>query len=236
MTAPAKRLLLSLLLVLLCLATIGCDGNSSNPGGHQTPTAIVLPKPTLPPGVQFPTLAELASRFPRLHLLEVHGAPIFDQSSGVPLSYYHGPVMHTSTSYAIFWEPPRLQDGTLTHVNPTYNSLIERYLRDIGGSSLYKVTTQYYDQKGHITNSSALGGVWVDHSSYPASACRDVYTPHGCLSDVQIQAEVTKAMRINKWTASLTHLFFVFTAWGEGSCYDSANCAFSLYCAYHSYY
>ena len=52
--------------------------------------------------------------------------------------------MLQDTNYVIFWEPPALQDGTPTHVSPTYNRLVERYLRDVSGSGLFANETQYY--------------------------------------------------------------------------------------------
>ncbi|MHB8596366.1 MAG: outer membrane protein assembly factor BamB family protein [Ktedonobacteraceae bacterium] len=152
-----------------------------------------------------------------------------------PLKYNGGPVMDsTSTTYAIFWEPPTLQDGKATQVSPNYNKLLQRYFNDVGGSNLYENNTQYYDSVQHIVNSSALGGMWVDTSAYPASNCTDTATPDGCMSDTLIQSEITKAMSTNGWTAGLTHMFFVYTAWGEGSCLTSGSCAFTNYCAYHS--
>ncbi len=149
------------------------------------------------------------------------------------MSYHNGPTMRTtSTTYAIFWEPAG------SYVSGTYNSLLQRYFGDVGGSGLYNNNTQYYDttsgSKQFIVNSSTLGGSWVDTSTYPSSACNDTATPGACLSDAQIQAEVSKAMTANGWTGGSTHLFFVFTAKGEGSCYNSSSCAFTQYCAYHS--
>jgi outer membrane protein assembly factor BamB len=154
------------------------------------------------------------------------------------LKYYGGPVMQSgSTTYAIFWEPATLQDGKATSVSPTYNSLLQRYFSDVGGSGLYNVVTQYYDKfNGHILNNSTFGGAWVDTSPYPASGCTDSATPKDCLTDAQIQAEVTHAMSVNGWTSGMNHMFFVFTSKGEGSCFDSntSACAFTYYCAYHS--
>ena len=157
------------------------------------------------------------------------------------LTYHGGAVMrNTSTTYAIFWEPSKLQTGQATHVSSTYNSLIQRYFGDVGGKGLYNVNTQYYQRVGgqnqYIVNSSTLGGAWVDRSPYPASGCVDPLTPGNCLSDAQIQAEVRKAMSTKGWTGGLTHLFFVFTSYGEGSCADVITCAFTYYCAYHSYF
>lgn len=164
---------------------------------------------------------------------------MFNFSPAFPLLYHSGPVMQTgSVAYAIFWEPSHLQDGTPTHISRNYNSLIDRYFNDVGTSGVYRNDTQYFDTTGRIVNRSTLGAVWVDRSPYPASQCHNSLTPHGCLVDAQLQAEVTRAMKVNHWTNAPTHIFFLFTSWGEGSCYDrtSSGCAFSDYCAYHSYY
>ncbi len=157
------------------------------------------------------------------------------KSTVSPLQYNGGQVMQsTSTTYAIFWEPLTLQDGTATYVSTNYNSLIQHYFNDIGGSGLYNNNTQYYDNyTGHIVNSSTLGGAWVDTSPYPLSGCSDSYTPHGCLSEAQIEAEITNAIAVNGWTGGMNHIFFVYTSWGEGTCDISNDCAFTQFCAYH---
>jgi hypothetical protein len=87
-----------------------------------------------------------------------------------------------------------------------------------------------------IVNKSKLGGSYVDTDAYPASGCTDSATPGACVSDAQIQAEVTKVMGITGWTASNTHMFFVYTSNGEGSCLQTGICAFTYYCAYHGKY
>ncbi len=148
----------------------------------------------------------------------------------LPLEYHNGPVMRaTSTSYAIFWLPSSLQDGSATSVSATYASLITRYFGDIGGSGLYNTGTQYYDTGGSIVNSSALGGAWTDTSAYPASDCQDTSTPGDCMSDTQFQNEVAKAMQANGWNGGLNNLFYVFTSAGEGSCFDTSFERLRLY-------
>jgi hypothetical protein len=159
------------------------------------------------------------------------GAPSPQFSGFGNLRYHNGPTKRsTSTTYAIFWEP----SGST--VSATYNSLIQRYFGDMGGSGLYNIDTQYYDGGGHIANSSSLGGAWVDTAAYPTSGCSASVTPAGCVSDAQIQAEVSRALSVNGWTGGLNRVFFVFTARGEGSCYNSSNCSFTQFCAYHSNY
>lgn len=127
------------------------------------------------------------------------------------LVYNGGPVEQAgSTNYAIFWEPSLT--ASVNSVSPTYNSLLSRFLTDIGGSSLYGVATQYYQVSGGVTqnivNSSTFGGSYVDTSMYPGPA----------LTDAQIQAEVTKVMAATGWTGGIGHQFFVFTAKNEVSC------------------
>jgi hypothetical protein len=156
------------------------------------------------------------------------------------MTYHGGRVMRANRAYAIFWEPPFLQTGDPAYVSPTYNSLIKRYFRDVGGSGLYENNTQYYEvrnaQQKFIANHATLGGVFVDRSPYPPSGCNNPRTPGNCLSDPQIQAEVAHAMEVEGWKATPTHLFFVFTAAGEGSCHPSFGCSFANWAGYHSFF
>lgn len=134
------------------------------------------------------------------------------------MGYHGGPVMHTSTTYAIFWFP----SGST--YSSTYQSLIQRYFQDVGGSGIYNTNTQYTDKtNGHILNSSTFGGAYVDTAAYPS----------GSLSDSQIQQEVSRAMSAKNWTGGLTHLFFVYTAKGENICIGK-QCSFTTFCGYHS--
>ena len=158
------------------------------------------------------------------------------------LTYHGGKVQATgSTSYAIYWEPPTLQNGSPTSVPSSYINLLNRYFGDVGGSGLYNNNTQYYEVAGKkhslvqnsIQNVSNLGGSYVDTSAYPASDCSDPETPGNCLSDAAIQAEVIKAMTAKGWTGGTGKVFYVFLSNGEGTC-AFGNCAFSWFCAYHS--
>ncbi|HEV3125036.1 MAG TPA: hypothetical protein VG266_10715 [Candidatus Dormibacteraeota bacterium] len=149
-------------------------------------------------------------------------APVAAPAASNNLVYNGGPVeASSSTNYAIFWEPP------LYSVSAQYNSLISRFLSDIGGSGLYGVATQYYQVVGgtqqNIANSSSLGGVFVDTAAYPAPV----------LQDSDIQNEVTKVMAAKGWTGGIGHEFFVFTSKNEISC-SGAVCSNTYFCAYHS--
>ncbi|HLH63420.1 MAG TPA: PQQ-binding-like beta-propeller repeat protein [Ktedonobacteraceae bacterium] len=170
------------------------------------------------------------------HVMKIHGTNEHNTAAPPPVQYHGGPVMRQTITYAIFWEPPTLQDGTPARVSNRYNRLLMGYFNDVGGTELYDNNTQYYDNSGHIVNSSAFGAAWVDTSPYPPSGCSYLAMPANCLNDAQIQAEVARAMDVNGWAAGLNHIFYVYTARKEGSCLDSSSksCAFTNYCAYHS--
>lgn len=114
---------------------------------------------------------------------------------------YHGGVVMSGVTqtYAIFWEP------TGTQVTPNYNSLILRYLNDIGTSQLYHNLVQYTDSKGGTPSGSALGGSYVDTQT----AYQYV---NNVITGVQIQQEVQHALQVNGWTPAPNKLFMVFTS------------------------
>ena len=142
------------------------------------------------------------------------------QAASNNLVYNGGPVMAgTMHAYLIFWEP----SGSF--VSNTYNSLIQRYFNDVGGSGLYQNNTQYTDSSGNAPNNATLAGTWVDTAAYPSTT----------LQDSDIQNEVSNALSTNGWTPDITNMFFVFTAKSENIC-ASGSCSFSQFCAYHNYF
>src|SRR5262249_17306183 len=83
-----------------------------------------------------------------------------------PVHYHGGPVMHSYNAYLIFWLPRSYTyepgGGSDTH----FQALMQRYFRDIGGSSFYGMLTQYWDFEGQIQNQATLGGTWIDTTPY----------------------------------------------------------------------
>jgi hypothetical protein len=199
-------------------------------------------------GAAAPQRAGGALTHQRAHLM----APIalhpqsFAVSGSGNLVYHGGPVMVGPTkSVAIFWHPAKLQSGATAGVSTAYDSTIQRYLRDVGGKGLYGNESQY----SSIVNGSRLLASYHDTSPYPATKCPKVFataTQHSnCLTDLQIQAEVRKAMTALGQTGGLTEIFYVFLSKGEYTCIDASGCyLYPLdssgeplgYCAYHSYF
>lgn len=169
-----------------------------------------------------------------LGVVPVHEAGKAGRGGGSvsPLTYHAGPTMNTNTTYAIFWGGSQPWDDG-------YQSLIERYFGDVAASNgatsnVYYSDTQYYDNvNGNIQAKSTFGGFYVDPNPYPSNGCTDRATSI-CLSDGQIQTEIQAAMAANGWSGGESHLFFMFTPKGVGSCAGS-SCAYTNYCAYHSW-
>ncbi len=141
------------------------------------------------------------------------------QAAGNNLQYGGGPVMRgTTNAYAIFWEPTG-------NVTPTFNSLLERYFGDVGGSPLYQIANQYTDSSGGFASNSRLAGTWLDRTRYPSST----------LQDSDIQNEVSRALQANGWQPSLDNIFFVFTENNTTICAGS-ECSNNAFCAYHNFF
>jgi len=163
-----------------------------------------------------------------------------DPSSGA-LIYHNGPVMTTSNTYAIFWIPAsgKLQNGAPTSLPYHYQQVVMSFLYRYPGHGIDNNNTQYFQQVSGgwnwIQNAGSFAGYYIDTSSYPASDCNDPDTPGNCLSDAQIQAEIQKVMSSQGWNSGMNNMFLLFTSSGEGSCAGS-TCAYSTYCAYHSYF
>ena len=174
------------------------------------------------------------------------GVRPFATPSGGKLVYHGGPVMTGPThSIAIFWQPAHLQSGAPAAVSTAYNSVLRRYLTDVGGKGLYGVTSQY----GGIRNSSSLLTTYHDTSRYPATQCPAAFPTKtqrvNCITDAQVQAEVRKVMNARHLAGGLQQIFFVFLSRGEYTCIDRTACFLYPinsagqplgYCAYHSYF
>jgi hypothetical protein len=167
-----------------------------------------------------------------LGVVQAHGQASHLGPSGGNLSYHNGPVMHTNSVRAIYWIPAGYS------VSSNYRSLIDGYFGNVAAdsgksSNVYFSDTQYYDLNAPIAYSSTFNGSVVDTNAFPANGCRDSYTSV-CLSDAQLQAEISRVIAANGWSTGLGTLYFIFTPKNVGSCAGS-SCAFSSYCAYHSW-
>ena len=152
------------------------------------------------------------------------------------VSYHSGPVMHSFTAYVIFWSPPgfSMEPGN----SARFQSLVQQYLDDVGGTRFFGLLTQYWDQAGPVRNVSVVGGVYVDHQPYPHAGTRS-----DPLTDDDVTAEIDRVKNQEGWKVTDSSAFIVIPAYNTQECAKFSNgevCSFPNasgqgFCAYHSY-
>jgi hypothetical protein len=157
-------------------------------------------------------------------------------ASNSVLDYHGGRVMHTNSTFMIYWSPPgsTWQRGYMNAVNGFFQNVAA----DSGtGNDPYSTLLQYYDTAGHIGYRSTYAGSYVDHSAFPANGCPAYSTYTVCLTDAQQRAEVRRVVRQLDLPVDGTHGYFLYMPKNVGSCFDAAGtvCAFTYYCAYHGF-
>jgi hypothetical protein len=148
------------------------------------------------------------------------------------LRNHGGATMTTNTTYAIYWQPSNYTAGTFPS---GYSTLINQYFGDVATDS-GKTTNVYYTatQYSGIKYSSHFAGSFTDTDPLPAKGCTDSTTPSYCVSDAQLQTEISSFVSSHGLPRNSLTQYFVFFAPGIGSCLGSSGCAFTDYCAYHS--
>ncbi|HLX31656.1 MAG TPA: hypothetical protein VKR79_02685 [Gaiellaceae bacterium] len=186
------------------------------------------------------------------------------------LDYNGGPVMPTNNVYTIFWAPSgySFPDGYTNNLNQYFKDLQADNGKD---SNPYVNGTQYYEQnsagtKTYVQEHSTFSGTYTDTDPLPPLDpvnCPDTpvaatnggasvpSTTAGCVTDAQVQQEISTVVRREGWTVSNTTEFFMFTAPNIGTCFPAQVseseggiqttvtaplCSFSYFCAYHSSY
>jgi hypothetical protein len=171
--------------------------------------------------------------------------------SGGNLAYHSGGSVEIGprTTYAVYLGTTSSTCSSSScssgDFNSGYQTVINKYFSDVAGASgtignVYYSDTQYYQTIGgtqYIAYSEKFGGSWQDNTLPATSGCNS--TAGGsvrCLSDAQIQAEVTKAYGANPtWTKGANSEVFVFLGGGISTC-SGSSCFVSQFCAYHSHY
>jgi hypothetical protein len=164
------------------------------------------------------------------------GALAFDRFFS-NLDYNGGPVMPSNANYTFYWAPagaPSYPSG--------YQSGIDTYLQDLahdsgGTQNVDSVSAQYNDAAGQFAAyQSSFAGAIVDTNPYPANGCTRAAI---CLTDAQIQAELSSYVSAHGLPRDLAHEYFVLTPPEVESCFTSgggecsAGSSRPVYCAYH---
>ncbi len=153
-----------------------------------------------------------------------------------------GPVQHAEHDYLFFWDP----SGAIP---AAYKAGLEQWLNDLvtaGANNLtpVSVTQQYYDNSGpggatnYVQFAVQNAGSIVDTSPYPTGGC-SVSGYSSCITDGQIEAELTSYISAHGLPTGTDVEYFVLTPQDVASCLDSNpadGCSYTDYCGYHSNY
>jgi hypothetical protein len=173
---------------------------------------------------------------PRGHLPSGLGATGLNSTAN--LLYHGGPVMSSNTNYAFYWAPPA-SPAYPAEYQSGVNGFFEDLAHDSGGEqNVDSVAIQYTDGGGKAANyDSHFGGAILDTSPYPANGCKKAAI---CLTDAQIQTELSKYVVAHGLPRDLAHEYFVLTPPSVEDCFEatglecSAGTTAGTYCAYHS--
>ncbi len=155
------------------------------------------------------------------------------------LYYNGGPVMTTNTVYTIFWQPSGYQ------LPSGYANNLNQYFKDLQATSgsntnTYDNATQYYQvqngTKQYVHNKTTFGGTAIDTNALPPLDpvnCPDTpvaatngpgnppSTSAGCVTDQQVQQEISAVIKQHGWPTSNNTEFFMFTAPNIGTCFHA---------------
>lgn len=217
-----------------------------------------------------PFQARIGHIFGLLPPLDTSSGQVSNQAPASGSLYYNGgPVMTTSTVYTIYWQPSGYQfpDGYVANIN--------QYFKDLQATTgqntnVYDVGTQYYQQSGstkqYVQYHTTFAGTTLDTDPLPPLDpvnCPDTpvaatnggasvpSTTAGCVTDQQVQQEISAVVKANGWPVNNNTEFFMYTAPNIGTCFPAQVgetvggvettvtaplCSFSYFCAYHSAY
>jgi hypothetical protein len=142
-----------------------------------------------------------------------------------PLIWHNGPVMGTRTTgpvvvTPIFWHPAGHA------MDPDYESIITRYLRDVAADSgrhtnVFSTLTEYFGTNGSIRYQVQAGAAIDDTNPLPANGCqltrKDMTGIYGdgsgydaCLDDDQVSAETARVVKAGNLPTNMSHIYVLF--------------------------
>jgi PKD repeat protein len=163
---------------------------------------------------------------------------------GSALASQGGPVMHSTTTHVIYWDPSKEFKATTKGI---IGGFFTNVAHDSGlASNVFAIAGQYTDTTGHAAYSSTFGGALVDEEAYPTSGNCTVPTgvdegPYAkCLFDAQLKAELSNYIGVHSLPTGPTQLYFLLLPHSIATCLPEVVegkqvCSNNFFCAYHSY-
>jgi len=197
---------------------------------------------------------------------ELHSQLTNQAPASGSLYYNGGPVMTQNKAYTIFWQPSGYSFPS------GYQANLNQFFKDLqaaqgSNTNTYDNATQYYQvnpngSKSYVQNKVTFEGTTLDTNPLPPLDpvnCPD--TPGaaaggagggqsataGCVTDSQVQQEISNVVKANHWKVDSNTEFYMYTAPNIGTCFPAQVaeggtqvgaplCSFTYFCAYHSSY
>ena len=164
------------------------------------------------------------------------------------MDYNGGPLMPSNTDYMVMWSP-----GGLSAYPAGYVRGLKTYFTDLahdsgGHQNVDSVSAQYNDLTGAFSRYQVrFGGVLLDTDPYPPTQCPAAAPVTGCLTDPQIQTELTHLVTTRGLKTDLSHEYFLFAPPHVETCFSGdpnasppfGGCSageprnLAFFCAYH---
>jgi PKD repeat protein len=143
------------------------------------------------------------------------------------MDYNGGPLMPSNTDYMVLWSP-----GGLGAYPAGYVSGLETFFTDLahdsgGHQNVDSVSAQYNDLTGAFSQyQTTFGGALVDTDPYPPTQCPTggqgpTGTVANCLTDPQIQTELTQFVTSRGLKTDLSHEYFLLTPPLVETCFNN---------------
>ncbi len=182
-----------------------------------------------------------------------HSAPasLFENEGLQPGTFANAggnPVLHQSSTYAVFWDPDYL------YLDP-WTEVIDQFFQNMSSASgslasVFAVDTQYTDRTNKPAfYKSAFRGSYADKAPYPSAAGCTNPEPLGegenitCLSDKQIRAQLESFITSEKLPKGMGTIYYLLTPPGVTVCTDEGpsaeHCSSNTsspesFCSYHA--
>ncbi len=155
-----------------------------------------------------------------------------------PLTWHGGPVMGTNSTgpvvvTPIFWHPAGHP------MDAGYESILKRYLGDVGAASgsntnVYSTLTEYFGTNGPINYQIQEGTPIDDTNALPANGCTlnhkdrtGIYADgsgyDSCIDDAQVQAETASVVKANGLPVNFSHIYVLFVPKQVETCFNPGS-------------
>jgi hypothetical protein len=143
----------------------------------------------------------------------------------------NGEIMPTTNTHLIFWLPAGFHYND-SGGDAAYETAMQTFFKDVGGSQILNTTTQYPGNNGTPADTSTYVDSLVDTTAFPHSGADVAHA----VTQGDLNTEVFNDINAQGWSYGLSDMYFVFLPDDVVDCDNTlTSCNTNKYCAYHTY-